>query len=316
MAKPQTVNISEDGVRMVVKSDDASVIEVSGPLDQAIAQLKKRIGEIGKKADPTEQDQKQRKALEKAIQELAKLTGQMKDELRLSQPGERKVEKRVMVLRSVDDSTKKPLNDEQKAEAKKLHVAVQKLKSELEAKAKELAEAQARLAKLEGTHSAATVLLHRIDGQGRAQVVRDLGGGRFAVDTREVDLRSPKTVHFTRVDPTKPHTEATTVEKRPMTVEVRRVYTTKPHIETTYTTKPYVEARKVYTTKPHIETTYSTKPHIETTVVVDDQLERIEKLAKSLKKPEDEAGRQQRIEELEKTLKKLVEEVARLKNDR
>ena len=57
----------------------------------------------------------------------------------------------MKIVTHVDESPKKPLSESQQAEINKARSRVKELSRELEAKAKELSEARAKLAKMEGT---------------------------------------------------------------------------------------------------------------------------------------------------------------------
>src|SRR5262249_15688982 len=127
----------------------------------------------------SEQDESRGKALKQAIAELHKIAGQIKS----VKPGELSAEKKVLVLRRADATAKKPISPEQKAEIDQARDKVKKLTGEVAAKQKELAEAHARLAKLEGAHAGAVVVL-------REQIVRG--------DTVKPMIVSPK--HVVRPD--------------------------------------------------------------------------------------------------------------------
>ena len=144
----------ERRITLRLKTDDSPEVVVSGPIDEAIAKLKKQLGEIAKKSPRSEQDEARMKALKQAVAELGKVAGQVKS----IKPGERAEGKKVLALRHAEVNLNKPISPEQKAEIDEARVKVKKLTGELAAKQKELAEARGRLAKLEGVPTGVVVV--------------------------------------------------------------------------------------------------------------------------------------------------------------
>jgi beta-lactamase regulating signal transducer with metallopeptidase domain len=144
----------EGRITLRLKTDDAPEVVVSGPLDEAIAKLKKQIGEIAEKSSRSEQDESRVKALKQALDELFKVA----DQIKRSKPGERVEEKKALVLRLAPKNLKKPMSQEQKADIEKARAVVKELTREFEAKHRELIKARAWLAKLEGTPAGVVVV--------------------------------------------------------------------------------------------------------------------------------------------------------------
>ncbi len=240
------------------------------------------------------------KALEEAIQEIAKLTAQFKIETRLARPQEDKAEKKFMIVRDSEDSPRKPLSDEQKAAAEKLRARVKKLAAELEAKSKELAETKAKLAKIEGTHHGTAMVILR---SGQPDIVKHV----VNADVQFVDLhREPiktmvTTLHRVQQVDGKGRVITERIEElarpqgdKPKTAEVsgfvKRIDPTKRRVEISIGSDALVKPGKPI----EIKTDHPVSARVKVPV----------------------RSEQQRIEELERTLKKLIGEVENLKKDR
>jgi beta-lactamase regulating signal transducer with metallopeptidase domain len=206
----------EGRITLRLKTDDSPELVVSGPVDEAIAKLKKQIGEIVEKSPRSEQDEARVKALKQAIDELLRIA----DQIKRSKPGEPGEEKKAVVLRLAPENLKKPIGPEQKAAIEKARVAVKELTWELEAKRKELMEARARLAKLEG--GPASVYVVRSDNK----VVRGEPAKPLIVSPKHVLRSDDKTViverrEVHRSDEKAPtHGEAKKVEPSPRRVRI------------------------------------------------------------------------------------------------
>ena len=289
--KPQIVEDGKRRVRMVLQANDSPEIRIVGSLDEAMFQLKKQIAEIAKKSSPSDADQKLLRGLEQAIQELAKVKGQIKEaDLRAVKVGEKKDEKRVMIVRRrTRIALTKPLTDEQKAEVKKLRVRAKTLSGELEAKAKELAEAHARLAKLEGGPQGKSTVLFRPK--------QDLVAVPQYTTVRQIQKKDRKDEFLIESDVTL-HTD----QKASKPVQVKKVEPTKRRVEITIGSDDGLAPGHILElVKPNIAKVVKPKSLGDFTIETDHTPARSE---------------QQRIEELEKTLKKLVQEVDRLKKER
>jgi beta-lactamase regulating signal transducer with metallopeptidase domain len=140
-----------------LKTDDGQEVVVSGSLDEAMKKLKEKLEALAKKSPPSEQDKAQRKALERAVEELGKVSKQIK---KIESSGKKasalaiiakpaEVRNKV-VLRRLDELDLAKLSDEQKAALAEARAKVEKLRMEFQAKQKELREAQAKLSKLRG----------------------------------------------------------------------------------------------------------------------------------------------------------------------
>jgi bla regulator protein blaR1 len=147
-----TVVAAADGsapeqVRVVVKADGSEGSIAAGSLDEAVAKLKAQIKELGDKSPQSDRDKARQKALQHALKELERTTANIKN---LSSKADKKTEKdvRSLVIRRVEEG--KEISPEKKAEIEKAAAKVAELAQVVQAKQKELTEAQANLSKLTG----------------------------------------------------------------------------------------------------------------------------------------------------------------------
>jgi chromosome segregation ATPase len=125
----------------------------AGSADDAIKKLKEQIKELAKKPNRSEKDKVLQKVLEGVIKDLEKIdeSGKRTDAKVAKLNAERKM---VVRFRDVKDQADTKLSAEQKAKIEKARAQVKELSAALQTKQKELAEAQARLAKLQGALAA------------------------------------------------------------------------------------------------------------------------------------------------------------------
>jgi beta-lactamase regulating signal transducer with metallopeptidase domain len=161
---------SNSNVNLIIKSDDAPDVVVSGSLDEAMSKLKKQLEALGKKSPLSDADKKRQRSLERAAAELKKVAQQLKqiesaDDKKSGVTITKKPEiitSRV-VVRNLKDLADLKLSDEQKAQIREARERVAKLTKEFAVKRKELAEARGTLSKLQG-RLAPNVLTYDIKG--------------------------------------------------------------------------------------------------------------------------------------------------------
>jgi beta-lactamase regulating signal transducer with metallopeptidase domain len=275
-------------VLVVLKTDDDEDEVVSGSLKEAIVKLKQEIEKTASKSPPSE---KRQKALARALDELNRLAKQMKEldpsggkdvkTLRLKVSPEHvgvldNKDVRVVRLRRVEETRKSKLSAEEKAEIEKTRVKVKQLARELEAKRKELNEAQGKLAKLEGVSQPMAVMVHP-----HIEV-------HPGVDAKVHVVRDPH-------KPGTPHDQTVIIERN----EVRSSDKPKTVIG---------EVKTIDPSKPLVELKLGSDD-----VLVKDPRSKAGQLILGKVKPRSE---EKRLEELERTLKKLIDEVDRLKKER
>jgi bla regulator protein blaR1 len=196
---------ADDTVVVNLKIDDSPEIVVSGSLQEVIERLKLILKEVKVKSSLSGREMKLLKPLEEAIEQLARPAPQLKGELRVQKPGGDAEPVSVVIQSIRSDSTQKALSKEEKAEIEKLQAEVKKLNAEMLSKQKALAEAQTRLAKLQGASPDAPhyVTFRPLEkGMSKSVVVK-----RHVKEVRSVDESSPKAVELKKVDPTKSHFE-------------------------------------------------------------------------------------------------------------
>jgi bla regulator protein blaR1 len=196
---------ADDTVVVNLQIDDSPKIVVSGSLQEVIERLKVILKEAEAKSSLSGQEKKLLKPLEEAIEQLATPVRQLKGELRVQKPGG-DAEPVTVVIQSIrSDSTQKALSKEEKAEIEKLQGEVKKLNAEMLSKQKALAEAQARLAKLQGASPDAP---HYVTFRPFEKVLsKSVVVNRQVKQVRSGEESSPKTVELKKVDPTKSHFE-------------------------------------------------------------------------------------------------------------
>ena len=288
--------------QLVVKTDDSPDIQVSGSLSQALEQLQKQIADIKKKSPRSEQDEKRSKALDNVLVELTKIAGQIKGaETRSDEPGKRRESKNMTIEARVDDSPKKPLTESQQAEINKARSRVKELSRELDAKAKELSEAQASLAKMEGSTRRARFIIRRVvetsdDGVAtflKSPVVNTDEHKKIVIQNRDIkindiDDKSLKTVEVKKAVPVQRRVTVNVnpVEKGPVVGEIKKVEPKQRRVE-------FQIGSDDGLVPGHELKLFSNHPGM-------------------VKVP----AEQQRIDELEKKLKELLDEVTKIKNEK
>ena len=136
--------------QLEITTDDETTTVKSDSFDEALAQIKHLLGDLGKKPSLSDQDKARLKTLERVAKELESITKKDKD--RGADAGKREKlneERRYTIVRRIDDPTDKPVSKETKAEIEKAQAKVKELSQSLKAKQKELAEAQNKLARLQ-----------------------------------------------------------------------------------------------------------------------------------------------------------------------
>ncbi len=322
-----------------LKSDDSPEVAVSGSKEEVIRRLKLMIKELQNKPAHGELDKKLLKALHEAIEEIAKITPPVIGNLHVDKPGNPE-DRKVIVIRSIvtDHPSRKPLSNEQKAEIEKLQTHVKKLNAELQAKQKELMEAQAKLSMLgadDGTPRAlflrgngklfvkdgVTVTTSRpkkteISADSKAGVKKLMGAAKSAyADGRYVECEA-LAKKVLEIDPnetaasilaSKARTERRfrqdqADQKKPVIIEDKVTRTVKPQAAV------IGKIERVNPKDRRVEITIGSHDGL----VQGDELKLFTDHPAKGKAPSD----QQRIEELESRLKKLLDEVDSLKQER
>jgi bla regulator protein blaR1 len=173
----EVVTIVSDGeggapeqVKVVVKTDGSEGSIAAGSLDEAVAKLKTQIKELADKSPQSDKDKARQKALEHALKELERTAASIKklsSNLDKVKPDN---DVRALVIRRDDE--RREISPEKKAEIEKAAAKVAELARAVQAKQKELTEAQANLSKLTGQNR---VMAYTVNNrvQTRPVVVRD-----------------------------------------------------------------------------------------------------------------------------------------------
>jgi beta-lactamase regulating signal transducer with metallopeptidase domain len=133
-----------DQIRVVVDTNDDSTTVEADSIAQAIARLKDLIAKQERKESPSDQEKAQLKALQQVVKELSSMAKKAKTS------GAAEQTQRVKIERRLHELSGEKLTEEKRAELNKARAKVKELSHAFGSMQKELAEAQRKLAQLEG----------------------------------------------------------------------------------------------------------------------------------------------------------------------
>jgi bla regulator protein blaR1 len=170
-----TVDDAEPGRFFVtVNTDDSKGVVASGSFDEVVAKLKAQRKELAEKKAHTPEDRVRLTAVARALKELEGAAEKVAKVKFTVKKDDERSEARAIAIRRIEAD--KDMSPEKKAEIEKAAKAVSELAQAVQAKQKELIEAQRKLSKLTGRGNigGGNVSFKTVTAVPRAQLARDV----------------------------------------------------------------------------------------------------------------------------------------------